>query len=136
MGVQQFRTNSKPSKCWIAGSWIQCAGHMSSSSITWLAADPSRRLLYGDLGQGPALMWLLQAAAGRFMLLFSLYNGCCYCRLNWQQTDTVEENYQANKFVLDPNEGFGRNKRSVPLKTKEEREEEDGHTYSDDDGAC
>jgi hypothetical protein len=46
----------------------------------------------------------------------------------------LTKNYQANKFVLDPNEGFGRNKRAVPLKSKEEREAEDGGTYSDDDG--
>ena len=39
--------------------------------------------------------------------------------------------------MLDPNEGFGRNKSNkseAPLKSKEERLEEDGETYSDDDG--
>jgi hypothetical protein len=55
-------------------------------------------------------------------------------RVQWEQTDTVTENYEANRFVLDPNEGFGRNKRSKPLKSREEREEEDGQTFSDDDG--
>lgn len=53
--------------------------------------------------------------------------------VHWEQRDTITENYQANKFVLDPNEGFGRNKRSKPLKSKEEREAEDGETFSDDD---
>lgn len=55
-------------------------------------------------------------------------------RVKWEQTDTITENYQVNRFVLDPNEGFGRNKRSKPLKSREEREEEDGQTFSDDDG--
>eukprot|EP00882_Tetradesmus_deserticola_P010806 GHRQ01011416.1.p2 GENE.GHRQ01011416.1~~GHRQ01011416.1.p2 ORF type:complete len:196 (+),score=75.08 GHRQ01011416.1:250-837(+) len=51
----------------------------------------------------------------------------------WVEEQTLTRNYQANKFVLDPNEGFGRNKRTAPLKSKEEREAEDGGTYSDDD---
>lgn len=38
-------------------------------------------------------------------------------------------------FLLDPNEGFGRNQRPAPLKSREAREAEDGGTYSDDDGA-
>jgi len=65
------------------------------------------------------------------------YDPCCavLCiSVHWEQRDTITENYQANKFVLDPNEGFGRNKRSKPLKSKEEREAEDGETFSDDDG--
>jgi hypothetical protein len=36
--------------------------------------------------------------------------------------------------LLDPNEGFGRNQAKPPLKSKEERLEEDGETFSDDDG--
>lgn len=52
----------------------------------------------------------------------------------WEETDTVVENYQANKFVCDPNEGFGRNQRRQPLKSKQDREAEDGETFSDDDG--
>lgn len=60
---------------------------------------------------------------------------CCDCdSLQWEQTDTVLDNYQANQFVLDPNEGFGRNKRRQPLRTKEDREAEDEQTFSDDDG--
>jgi hypothetical protein len=54
--------------------------------------------------------------------------------LQWERTDTVLDNYQANKFVLDPNEGFGRNQRSQPIKPKEDREAEDAQTFSDDDG--
>jgi hypothetical protein len=37
--------------------------------------------------------------------------------------------------VVDPNEGFGRNARAAPLKTKEQRHAADEATYSDDDGA-
>jgi hypothetical protein len=54
--------------------------------------------------------------------------------VTWEQTDTVTENYGVNKFVVDPNEGYGRNKRSQPLKSKQQRQEEDGETHSDDDG--
>jgi len=35
---------------------------------------------------------------------------------------------------MDPNEGFGRNLKPLPLKSREEREAEGGETYSDDDG--
>jgi hypothetical protein len=56
------------------------------------------------------------------------------CSVRWEETDTLTENYQVNKFVLDPNEGFGRNQRQQPLKSKEQREAEDGETFSDDDG--
>jgi hypothetical protein len=59
---------------------------------------------------------------------------CSSCSAQWVEQQTLTKNYQANKFVLDPNEGFGRNKRAMPLKSKEEREAEDGGTYSDDDG--
>jgi hypothetical protein len=55
-------------------------------------------------------------------------------RPEWTEEATLTANYQANRFVLDPNEGFGRNQRPLPLKSKEEREAEDGGTYSDDDG--
>lgn len=55
-------------------------------------------------------------------------------RPEWSEEATITSNYGANKFVLDPNEGFGRNQRPLPLKSKEEREAEDGGTYSDDDG--
>ncbi|GBF93672.1 hypothetical protein Rsub_06775 [Raphidocelis subcapitata] len=51
----------------------------------------------------------------------------------WKEEATLTSNYGANKFVLDPNEGFGRNLKPQPLKSKEEREAEDGGTYSDDD---
>jgi hypothetical protein len=63
---------------------------------------------------------------------------CCTfaCSAQWVEEQTLTKNYKANKFVLDPNEGFGRNKRAMPLKSKEEREAEDGGTYSDDDGEC
>ena len=53
----------------------------------------------------------------------------------WSEHATLTSNYQANKLLLDPNEGFGRNLRPAPLKSKEERKAEDGCTYSDDDGA-
>lgn len=56
-------------------------------------------------------------------------------RPEWEEEATLTANYAANRFVLDPNEGFGRNARPLPLKSKEEREVEDGGTYSDDDGA-
>ncbi|KIZ06256.1 hypothetical protein MNEG_1701 [Monoraphidium neglectum] len=51
----------------------------------------------------------------------------------WEEEATLTTNYAANQFVLDPNEGFGRNLRPAPLKSKEEREAEDGETFSDDD---
>lgn len=51
----------------------------------------------------------------------------------WEEEATLTANYRANRFVLDPNEGFGRNQRPAPLKSKEEREAEDGETFSDDD---
>jgi hypothetical protein len=56
-------------------------------------------------------------------------------RPEWSEETTVTTNYKANRFVLDPNEGFGRNLKPLPLKSREEREAEDGGTYSDDDGA-
>jgi hypothetical protein len=56
-------------------------------------------------------------------------------RPEWEEEATLTTNYAANQFVLDPNEGFGRNLRPAPLKSKEEREAEDGETFSDDDGA-
>lgn len=56
-------------------------------------------------------------------------------RPEWRETATLTTNYAANRLVLDPNEGFGRNaKAAPPLKSREEREAEDGGTYSDDDG--
>lgn len=61
---------------------------------------------------------------------------CRAPRPDWQEEATLTTNYAANRFVLDPNEGFGRNQRPAPLKSKEEREEEDGATYSDDDGGA
>lgn len=56
--------------------------------------------------------------------------------MEWEQERTLHTNYAANKLVLDPNEGFGRNHASMPLKTKEQREAagEDVETFSDDDG--
>jgi len=57
-------------------------------------------------------------------------------QVNWTEQQTLTRNYGKNKLVLDPNEGFGRNKSNkseAPLKSKEERLEEDGETYSDDD---
>jgi hypothetical protein len=60
--------------------------------------------------------------------------GSCCCSVDWSEQTTLTKNYKANKFVLDPNEGFGRNKRSQPLKAKEQREDEDAATFSDDDG--
>lgn len=68
------------------------------------------------------------------MCLCSSLLPLCPCSAQWVEEQTLTKNYAANKFVLDPNEGFGRNKRAVPLKSKEEREAEDGGTYSDDDG--
>ncbi|KAF8065911.1 hypothetical protein HT031_002972 [Scenedesmus sp. PABB004] len=53
--------------------------------------------------------------------------------VEWREQATLSKNYAANRFLLDPNEGFGRNKRDAPLKSKAEREAEDGGTYSDDD---
>eukprot|EP00775_Hariotina_reticulata_P013310 gene13310-13439_t len=53
--------------------------------------------------------------------------------VDWSEQATLTKNYKANKFVLDANEGFGRNTRSKPLKTKEVRGEEEAATFSDDD---
>jgi hypothetical protein len=58
-------------------------------------------------------------------------------RVDWTEQQTLTRNYTKNKLVLDPNEGFGRNKSNkseAPLKSKEERLQEDGETFSDDDG--
>ncbi len=60
---------------------------------------------------------------------------CLSHSVDWQEGKTLINNYQRNALVLDPNEGFGRNARSAPLKSKEERAEEGKETYSDDDGA-
>jgi hypothetical protein len=54
--------------------------------------------------------------------------------LDWTEQQTLTTNYKTNKLLLDPNEGFGRNQAKQPLKSKEERLEEDGETFSDDDG--
>ncbi|GAX83597.1 hypothetical protein CEUSTIGMA_g11022.t1 [Chlamydomonas eustigma] len=54
-------------------------------------------------------------------------------RAEWEQSKNLVENYAANHLVLDPNQGFGRNKSAMPLKSREVREKEDGETYSDDD---
>ncbi len=51
------------------------------------------------------------------------------------EKDTLHENYGKTGLVLDPNSGFGRNKKADPIKSREQRLEEDGATYSDDDGA-
>lgn len=59
------------------------------------------------------------------------------CSAEWAAEKTLQSNYEVNKLVLDPNEGFGRNKAPLPLKSKEERQQEEGEdaaTYSDDDG--
>lgn len=55
-------------------------------------------------------------------------------KATWSEEATLTSNYAANRFVLDPNEGFGRNSRAPPLKSKEELEAEGGETFSDDDG--
>eukprot|EP00879_Flechtneria_rotunda_P004411 GHRR01004662.1.p1 GENE.GHRR01004662.1~~GHRR01004662.1.p1 ORF type:complete len:196 (+),score=43.46 GHRR01004662.1:345-932(+) len=54
-------------------------------------------------------------------------------KVQWQEEATLRKNYQENNFIVNPNEGFGRNKRSKPLRSKAEREQEGGSTYSDDD---
>lgn len=56
------------------------------------------------------------------------------CSVDWEQERTLSSNYAANKLVLDPNEGFGRNQASLPLKSKEEREAAGEEVYDDDDG--
>lgn len=56
------------------------------------------------------------------------------CSVQWTEQQTLTQNYGANKLVVDPNEGFGRNRKQQPLKSKEQREQEDEGTYSDDDG--
>lgn len=53
--------------------------------------------------------------------------------VSWETTDTLTRNYGANRLLLDPNEGFGRNQRAAPLKTPEQREAADGATHEDDD---
>lgn len=61
---------------------------------------------------------------------------CMLRSVQWTEQQTLLQNYEANKFVLDPNEGFGRNQKQLPLKSKEEREQQDEGTFSDDDGGC
>ncbi len=55
---------------------------------------------------------------------------------DWDQKRTLTANYQANKLLLDPNAGFGRNQTGGdPLKSSEARHEAGEDTFSDDDGA-
>jgi len=51
----------------------------------------------------------------------------------WSEVATIPTNYKANNLVLDPNEGFGRNKSVTPLVDPEERHAQQEETYSDDD---
>eukprot|EP00877_Chromochloris_zofingiensis_P002482 jgi/Chrzof1/12234/Cz06g26150.t1 len=51
----------------------------------------------------------------------------------WHQEQTLIKNYAQNEFVLNPNEGFGRNQTAPALVTKEERQQRGEETYSDDD---
>lgn len=53
--------------------------------------------------------------------------------VQWEEGKLLADNYQANKILLDPNVGFGRNRASEPLKSREEREAGGQETYSDDD---
>ncbi len=54
--------------------------------------------------------------------------------MEWTERQTLHANYEKTGLLLDPNHGFGRNKKSDPLKSKEQRLAEDGETFSDDDG--
>jgi hypothetical protein len=56
------------------------------------------------------------------------------CSAEWSKEATLNSNYQANKLVLNPNESFGRNQASLPLKSKEERQAAQEEDYDDDDG--
>lgn len=55
-------------------------------------------------------------------------------RVEWTEKQTLQANYEKTGLLLDANHGFGRNKKSDPLKSKEQRLAEDGETFSDDDG--
>jgi hypothetical protein len=56
--------------------------------------------------------------------------------VEWAERETLHENYEKTGLVLDPNHGYGRNKKADPIKSREQRLEEDGETFSDDDGDC
>jgi hypothetical protein len=68
----------------------------------------------------------------------SLTPACCswmhFHRINWVGERNLVDNYKANRLVLDPNEGFGRNKVSGPLRTAEEREQAGEEHFDRDDG--
>ncbi|PNH00466.1 hypothetical protein TSOC_013709, partial [Tetrabaena socialis] len=51
----------------------------------------------------------------------------------WDEKDTLVENYARNKLVSDPNQLLGRREKKTPLVSAEARKEAGQETYSDDD---
>lgn len=155
MGARQCRTNSTQSECVCVSHRVGGREAQPGVSVGWrgvvgprLASclracrqqrEPLCVLCCGSVSTftRPASSSQIPCHLCRHQATSSAAVHCVWLtqhRVKWEQTDTITENYQVNKFVLDPNEGFGRNKRSKPLKSREEREEEDGQTFSDDDG--
>ncbi len=55
-------------------------------------------------------------------------------RADWDEKDTLIENYARNKLVADPNKILGRKEKATPLVPPEQRKEAGEDTFSDDDG--
>lgn len=55
-------------------------------------------------------------------------------RPDWTAEKTLHANYRANKLLLDPNAGFGRNVTAEKLQSAEQRAEQGEKTFDDDDG--
>ncbi|KAG2428667.1 hypothetical protein HXX76_011372 [Chlamydomonas incerta] len=53
--------------------------------------------------------------------------------VDWDETDTLEENYARNALVADPNLLLGRKAKQTPLVDPEQRRAAGEETYSDDD---
>ncbi|KXZ51862.1 hypothetical protein GPECTOR_11g3 [Gonium pectorale] len=51
----------------------------------------------------------------------------------WDEKDTLEENYARNALVADPNKLLGRKEKKTPLVAPEVRKEAGEETFSDDD---
>ena len=56
-------------------------------------------------------------------------------RVDWKEESTLTTNYYQNNLVMDPNHDYHRTTQAGHrLKTKEERQEHQEETFSDDDG--
>ncbi len=50
---------------------------------------------------------------------------CVFCRLEWDESKHLKDNYEESGFIMDPNEGHGRKKRGgINLETEVKSDEE------------